>query len=362
MYDEFINKCFLEMDKDFLTLLNISQEELETEETFKKYLIEAGTNRNTREYALNIYKKKRAHANQEKIISKFVEVSTLEVPKTMTPEKYKKLYSYLKEVEELDENHPLKHFVDLSVALRTDNNEWIKRVSLKIINTSSLQYAIFIDPKKLSKKIFIQLVEALFDTLKLTKSKIEDPMITKMLVTRLTFFLPNKYKSRFKSEFNGNWSLNELREAVSNRKYGQSAIGLWFNVLENRTTEAEVNRFLDKILRVKTLKKLPVEEFWILKHFYPGGERRAVIEKRLASFNQSRDSVHDKLILNEILSKEPIKKKLEVIDPKFKKPLFKVKRDLFQSVLQSGYPSQFALYNLFLLGEKDPKLFWWFIL
>lgn len=350
------------MDKEFLTLLNISPEELESEKTFRKYLIEAGTNRNTREYALDIYRKKRVHSNQKKIISKLVELSILEVPKTMTPEKYKKLYSYLKEVEELDDDHPLKHFVNLSVALRTDNEEWIRKASLKIINTSSLQYAIFIDPRKFTKKIYIQMVEAIFDTLKLTKSKVDDPMITKMLVTRLIFFLPNKYKDRFKSEFNGNWSLNELREVVANRKYGQSAIGLWFNVLENRTTEAEVNRFLDRILRVKTLKKLPLEEFWILKHFYPGGDRREVLETRLASFGKSNASVHDNLILNEILDKEPIKKKLEELNPNFKKPLFMVKRDIFQSILQSGYPSQFALYNLFLLGEKDPKLFWWFIL
>lgn len=350
------------MDKDFLALLNLSDRDLSSQVDFEKYLTEAGVDKKNRLMALNVYKNKRQRKSQISVVRKFIELTNLELPKTMTPKKYQELYSYLRFVEKLDVENPIKHFIELAVALRTDNKQWVRKVSKKIINSSALQYAIFFEPRNMKGKLYLQFIDGIFDTLNILKNDFKDPMLLKMLVTRTLFFIPTKHKKKFNDEFSGNWSLNELREIVSTRKYGQDAIGLWFNVLENRTTATEVNKFLDDTLRKSALKKLPREEFWILRYFYPGGERREVLEKRIALFVKDKRSIIDPLILNEILVKEPIQKKLEKIDSRYGRALFKVRREIYQEVLQSGYPSQFALYNLFLLGEKDPELFWWFVL
>lgn len=360
--DDFINKCFLSMDKDFLILLNLSQEDLSSRKNFEKYLIQAGAKTKLRAKALNIYSLKRQHKSQEELLEVFVEISSIDEIKEQGALRYKKLYSYVKAVENVSEANPMRNFIELAIALRTKNDEWVRRASQKILSTSSLQFATFLDPRKISKKLFIQYIDGLFDTFKYMKENFKDPMLLRMLATKMSMFLPMKYKTRFILDFDANWSLSELREVVISREYGQSAIGLWFNVLENRTTETEVNHFLNNVLERRALKKFPKEEFWILKYFYPGDYRRSVLESRLALFVKNKKSVHEDFIMSEILESEAIQKSLSKTDPKLGRALFKVKRDIYKSALKSGHPSQFALYNLFLLGEKDPELFWWFVL
>lgn len=350
------------MDKDFLILLNISQEDLKTVKTFESYLIESGANAALRVKAMNIYNRKRKHHYQRKILKDFIEISSADQIKEKGPLRYKKLYSYIKTIEDIPQTNPLRSFVELSVALRTNNVEWVRKISHKIINTSPLQFAVFMDTRKISDKLYIQYINAIFDVFKYMKENFKDPMLIRMLATKISQFLPMKYKTRFISDFDANWSLSELREIVTTREYGQSAIGLWFNVLENRTTSTEVNKFLNDVLQRRTLKKIPREEFWILKHFYPGDTRREVLEKRLAHFVKNKESIHDDLIISEILEREAIQKSLAKVDSRLGRALFKVRREIFKDVLKSGHPSEFALYNLFLLGEKDPELFWWYVL
>lgn len=351
------------MDKDFLVLLNISTQNLENKDSFRRYLREAGANKRLMAKALQIYSAKKKFKGQEKLIEKFIELSAYRsMDKKMTAQKYKDLYSYLRFVENISPQSPLRLLVELGVALKTNNHEWVGKLSKKLINSSTYQFAVYIEPRTFDQKLYLQFVNALFDTLETMKKTHPDQMLSRMLSTKLNFYLPQKEKKRFNSEFNGNWSLNELREIVSTRKYGQAAIGLWFNILENRTTEAEVISFLNRVMKRGALTRLPYEEFWILKYFYPGDERRKTLDNRLTQFVKKESSIHQGLILSQILEKEAIQKTLGKVNPKYNKALFKLKRDIFRDVLESGNPSQFALYNLFLLGEKDPELFWWFVL
>lgn len=350
------------MDKDFLVLLNIGRGDLGNRKNFQAYLEESGSSEILKKKALKIYDLKRKKKSQEQLVDKFAELSELKLEKNMTPEKYKALYFYQKFVENLDKDHPLRHLVELGIALRTNNKTWVKKVSQRIATASALQYAVFMNPTELSGKYKIKLIESIYSTLSLMKKEFKDPMLLRILATRFNSLLPSKYKEKFESNFNSNWSLNELREITGSRLYGQFSVGLWFNVLENRTTEAEVNRFLDTVLRRSALRKLPKQDYWILKYFYPGDERRQKLEAKLASVVKKDTGVHDKLILSEILEREPIKKSMAKVDPALGRPLFKIKREIYKDVLNTGNPSEFALYNLFLLGEKDPELFWWFVL
>ncbi len=350
------------MDKSFLILLNLSKSDLRDSKTLSKYLVSSGANIEQQKTVLSIFELKRKFNKQVSLVERFIEVSSIAIenpPKTL---KYKDLYSHLKFAEDVPIQNPLRLLLELSVALRTDNKEWVRKLGKRLVNTSDLQFASYIEPRKFTNKLYLQYIEALFDTLNLMKVKKFDPMLVRMIATRLIFFLPTKEKSRFTSYFNANWSLNELREFVTSREYGQSGIGLWFNVLENRTTKSEVNNFLDGVLKKSAIKRMPREEFWILKYFYPGDDRRELLDKRLEKFVKKTTSIHDSLVLSEILEKEAIQKTLGKFDKSYMRPLFKVKRDVYQEVLRSGLPSQFALYNLFLLGEKDTDLFWWYVL
>lgn len=351
------------MDKSFLILLNLSKSDLRDSKALSSYLIESGAKPEQQKLVLEIFELKRKTNKQATIVKRFIEVSA--VPFTEDKEKilkYKDLYSHLKFVEDVPIQNPLRLLLELSIALRTENKEWVRKLAKRIVNTSDLQFASYIEPRVFTNKIYLQYVEALFDTLNLMKIKKFDPMLVRMIATRLTFFLPTKEKTRFTSFFNANWSLNELREFVKSREYGQSGVGLWFNVLENRTTKQEVNNFLNGVLKKSAIKRMAREEFWVFKYFYPGDDRRELLDKRLASYAKKSTSIHDRLILSEILEKEAIQKTLSKIDKTLARPLFKIKRDVYQEVLRSGLPSQFALYNLFLLGEKDTDLFWWYVL
>lgn len=350
------------MDKSFLILLNLSKSDLRDQNTLSRYLIESGAKKEQRKLVLEIFELKRKFNKQILMVERFVKVSSIPLEEDLKKIKYKDLYSHIKFVEDVPIQNPLRLLLELSVALRSDNNEWVRKLGKRIINTSDLQFASYIEPRKFTNKLYLQYTEALFDTLNLMKIKKVDPMLVRMIATRLIPFLPNKEKSRFTSFFGANWSLNELREIVKSREYGQSAIGLWFNVLENRTTQLEVNNFLDSVLQKSTIKRLPREEFWIFKYFYPGDDRREVLDLRLKNYVLNPQNIHDSLVLSEIIEKEAIQKTISKFDEKYSRPLFKIKRDVYQKALRSGLPSQFALYNLFLLGEKDTDLFWWYVL
>lgn len=353
------------MDKDFLTLLNLSRSNLKSRDSLKRYLKESGIKGNLRKNALHIFDVKRQHIKQEVMVNNFIsliELDGIKVKEKKEGRGYNKLYGYYREIETEPDRHPLKILNELAIALKTNNLEWIKKLCRKLLNASTLQFAIYLDPSSMDNKSFTKFSGALFKMLTSLKEKTKDEKLVRMLATKIADFLPTLSKKKMISTFDANWSLKELREIMASREYGGRAIGFWFHTLEGRTTKAEVDQFLDSAIKRGVLKRLPIEDFWLFKHYYPGDARRDQLEKRFIKLIEKKKDIVDKLIILELLEREAIKKKLASIKGHYKKATFQIKRDIYKEVLESGRPSDFALYNLFLIGEKNPNLFWWFVL
>lgn len=190
--------------------------------------------------------------------------------------------------------------------------------------------------------------------------KLEDRILAKAFITRVTQFVETSKLPKLYDEMNLDWSLNDLREIVKSPWYAPLFPAFWFSQLSGRVSTSEMNDINLKLIERKKITNWDHHDLWMFSDWMPNEESlRLDIIKSIETIKRSDEEYMKELVVR--LAENAIIRRLlderKIISTKV---LFKLKRDFYFKLLNGGKHIDYSLYHLIVLGDEDKNYLWWY--
>ena len=169
--------------------------------------------------------------------------------------------------------------------------------------------------------------------------------------------LGDREVTRIFVDFRSKYSSSEYNVKNYSYKYFLRFLATWiysdaykFNRVE------EVKKYLDSPL----VKKMSPLDLPILKYFYKGSSLSGEQIKSLARIDKNSFNLFELNGLLEGVKNLRFKQDISKYNPQFKKPLYIIKKNFFESHLYDSYFGIFMMNELLKLGAYDLNNLWWF--
>lgn len=244
----------------------------------------------------------------------------------------------------------LRNLVLTQIYLSVTNWGAARRMIVELINLDPKRVIFELDYIKDEKKI----IEDLLFLINSFKDSIKEKMTFKLLLNYLGLFDYNDQFLDLKKDMDANWSLADIRITSQDSSLGKKYIGLWFYLLKEKSFMLEVEKFLLKNLKEKTIFN---DSLWLFLYYFPAeGPYRDLIFKKVAD-KMKFNSLYDEYLLFELMeSRSPIRNYVVKLNTNLARPLFNIKRDFYRKQLKQNQLIEFSLYNLYMLGERNVEL------
>lgn len=253
-----------------------------------------------------------------------------------------------------------RNLLTFVLAIKAKNLPWA--VSLKRELIKSSPYWNLVGGIRLSKEEEEKLRDFHLFSLELYEDFHEDSEGLKMLAEKFTQTgHTNEFKA-IRSRNGADWSLTDLRSQFKNPLLKTEYFDFWYMMMMNRTSDAELREKFRQTLSIRSLKKAKEGQLWVFEFFFPpqNSLRDVLLGKMIRMW--SSQEISDRYTVLRCLDSENIKASLSKKSDQFKRANFQLKRDVFTSILGTGFSTESALYKLYLLGDKNEENLWWLML
>ncbi len=346
-------KCQQKISKEFSTILYFPF--LSNLEEVKTYLKENGLSLKERlKIQSSFYRKQKIKEIKNKIID-LIDVLASE-ESLNSPEKRHEILLKVKMIPILW----WERLFSLLIATEAKNRPWSLELKRELAKSSP--YVFLIKGIPFDEIEMVKIREFILKVLTRYKDEFNDIEGVKILADRFNGSLESGDFKTIKEKVDADWSLSELREKFDNPLLRSEFFDFWYMVMMNRTSDSELRSRIRKALSYRALNSAQYSQLWVLEYFLPVDEKmRKLIVRQLSKMWVSNSLVHQYTVLRASRN-QPLKKILSQSSKEFEKPDFKIVREYFDKLLNSGYSTHFALYELYYLGDKNPENLWWLIL
>jgi len=299
---------------------------------------------------------KRDQSLNEKLYKEFIEL--FQDKKTSGKKWYIEKSSLMEKLKS-DDNNLFSYLIRLKIALDSENQQWLLKEIKSISNMSDVQAIISLSNIAFDKKEVNLFRDTIIKLAKEVYEYLGDKKLDSIFKTSLSRIFDKDIFNEIKSR----WTLNEIRKVVSINRYRSNYPATWHSLLESRTSKAEVISILDKAYSGRLFKRLGFYSYWIFKYYFPRDKKieRYIINKIVEKYSYKNKSLYDEYILILLLENSYIKRILQGHFPELKRPMFVLKREYYNKLLQSGRGGLFAMYNLLKLGDTDMNHMKWVV-
>ncbi len=182
--------------------------------------------------------------------------------------------------------------------------------------------------------------------------KITNVKLFKIYLLYLNEYLTDDYKKELKIDEVVNFSLQDIRKIIKSPTYGVNLICFWMPYFFKRSTFKEASiEFLNLSTKITNLA---LEQNWWVFSFYTltndefYSKYEVLLDKK-----QPFKSVVDRYLLLMMQENDDMKKALTSLKLYEKVGLFKIKRKYFLELLEDSETKDFAIFNLFLIGDQQ---------
>ena len=342
------------MSKEFLAMINLDTVSGKSSSIFKNYLKEQGIEAYKAKMILEIFSLKvKTKKNYVRKFNKIVANFKENEKKNIGFDRIKENLTTIKELK----GTMLGYLAEILIAVRSGNKFWGNALIADFMFLDNSNALFSLPNKGSSKKDRLELKQNVVKIFSEINSFFKDPFLMRLLITKVAILMPSAIIGSSISQFDGSWSLTEIRETVysKNRKY----LGFWFTQLLGRSTRNEWDTFLGNSLSLEKILSLKDDELWIFNFYFPKKDsHRTALLKRLNGLSKSKKFI-DRYRIIELIKNKTLKDLLGKISPKFKRAHFNLERELYKDLLKDGRSVSFSLYNLISLGDKNDRLLWW---
>lgn len=270
-----------------------------------------------------------------------------------------KRQGYLKRIDNI--NHPFfKSLFSFLIAIEAKNQPWAYRLKRQLSKSSPYWNLIrgiqFTEDEEVLVRDFI-----LF-ALNEYQEVFEDEEGLKILAEKITQTGHTQEFRTVRSRMGADWSLAELRERFKNPLLKSEYFDFWYMIMMNRTSDAELRQKFRQAITKRSLLQSRAGQLWVFEYFFPGEDslRQIILAKLLKAWRSGNQI--DRYSVLRTLELPKVKQALAAMNPTFKRASFQIKREFFNELLHSGYSTENALYELYLLGDKNEENLWWLML
>ena len=269
--------------------------------------------------------------------------------------KFLKLEKLKKRVEELPSGF-LKNILMMKLARLSGNPGWLFKNVKKIMN-SEAERDLFNFPhfsflsveslEKLAKKI-----ENYIDEVR--SSLKEKRFLLRSFVTKVKQLSGFQY-----GNFETEWSLIEMRKVLDKTYVGKNFGIFWYDLLEERATQKEIQNFLDQYIRNHSIDSLIENEFPLFLHFHPGSDeiRKKISEKIILNYKNGNS--YEMYLAIKLLEKKVLKKWVGKKNKRLgSRAMFQIQRNFYRSEVNKPGQIFYSLYELFRLGDISDEYLW----
>ncbi len=248
----------------------------------------------------------------------------------------------------------------LNLALASKNKPWLTQLIRRLGQVSPHYFRVngvsfYNEELKMVRDYMLELMEKLID-------READEQRVKILARKISLLGKTSEFKEIGDEVDADWSLSELRSFFLNPLWKNEYFDFWYYLIEGRTSQAEIDSKLRNILTYDLVKDASFAQLWVLESYLPPDEKvREVLYSRIKD-RWGRGTLLDTYEVLEILKMTPVKAAVSKEVKDLNRASFQLAREFYIRLINSGHSSQYALYQLYRLGDKQSDHLWWLVL
>lgn len=321
----------------------------------KKYLVENDISPMKRFKIQSFYRQAR-YIEKEK--DSIIELLTYGLSDDRFSDPFQRL-EYKEKIERIGEDF-WKNLFSLNLAMASKNHPWLTQLIKNLGQTSPYFFEVYgpsfsESERKMVRDYILELIEKV-------KDRTDDELRIKVLARKVSQLGKTEDFQEIADELDAQWSLSELRDLFQNPLWKNEYFDFWYSLIKERTTQAEVDSKLRSVLTGSLVSSAHFSQLWVFDSYLPANKKvRKVLYSRLEE-KWSKGDMLDTYQILELLKMAPIKSAMSKKVSDLNRANFQLTREFFIRLLNSGRSSQFALYQLYRLGDKDSDHLWWLVL
>ncbi len=201
----------------------------------------------------------------------------------------------------------------------------------------------------------------IIEILKVIHQNVNDRLLLKMFTLKFSKLAPTEFNGEIRRNFDVVLSEDEIKTGINSPRYKNYYL-FWIDILQKRGMDLDLKKMIRKIVNSQEMIDSFHRLFPLLTIHFPTDENiKVAILKLMKESGESKD-FWKKYVYLYLLDNLNIR----TIYGKFEKTnlpaSFNLKRNYFIELLNSGQARTFAVYNLLMLGDYSPELFFWIVL
>jgi hypothetical protein len=360
-WESYLARCAPNMRSEFQLIWLLPNANFESTADFQKYLKHSSL---TQERSENILRKvqrfNETKRYRRKFLIAFEEFLKTELADLKNHERHKLLSQAHEVARTYQSELPyLSQLMELAIALKTPNLPRARRLLHEFLNRHPFRLVFEVNPAIFNETFSKERYDKFFLELGLLVGRslrTSNPVEVDAFMTVLSDINKTRLFDSLVSTYGTDWSLVRLRDQMAKRRYGQSFPSFWYQQLSFRTSMTLIEGYVENLMTERAHDDLLREFMWVYVDDFP---RRAELRNRLIEVitNSELDPYLEYVIL-EMIEQPSLKQKLSQNVPKYARPQFSLRREYFRSLMLEGLTPEFALLNLFKLGDLDSDYLW----
>ncbi len=254
----------------------------------------------------------------------------------------------------------LKKFSQFLLAQESGNQSQLKKIIEQVVSWEYKVIPFYGAYLPLSDETW----KSIDSLLKQSTVNLKDVVLMRAFATRVFQFISSDKLPVFYNSIDLEWTLTELRSYVNSPWYGPRYPGFWFSQMSGRVAQSELGAMATGLLEKIEAKDWELHNLWLFTEWFPAQlqAREAVMEAVTKLAVEKEKNLYLSELLIRLSENVVIRRELEKRQLITGKALFKMKRDHYLRVLESGNLTQYALYQLMAMGDEDRDYLWWLAL
>lgn len=363
-WDEYLNKCLLSLDSNFQKLLGLPSLKGKTLTEVEKIIRPLNMPGALKERLVLTWKIKYQNDDFRNDIEDLGHLVNSEARALTAPQSFfaaKKVWYRIKDSKSLEGSF-LKKLLEILSALRVKNTEWARRALSEALFIDPYQFALEINPAHLNAEELTEYKKNVIQALNIIATKLPKETLVEMYLNALASLTGDESLVKLRDELGFRWSLVNIRNFIKDRLVGNAFPHVWFAALSGRTTQIEIDAYLDSALDVQKISKWDWDMLWLFRIYFPSAPKlRSEIYSQLEKLAENAKSIyHKRLLLVQLAENNIIKRELRDKVELYQVPTFQLKREFYRELFASGLAPQFALYQLWSMGDISEDGLLWF--
>lgn len=353
-FDEVFKKCFPVIDNNSIILYELMSKGNFNINDYLEMVKKRNVPIKEKERVLQVDSQKKKWQNVDNEILLEISEVTSKLKTKTSVENLNVLAQSLKRAKQMSDP-VIGPLIGVYLALLMNHNGLIQGYFEKILAYNEMNYYFKDATINASKENFTLIL----DILKLIHQRVNDRLLVKMFTLKFSKLVPTEFTGEVRRNFDVVLTLDEINLGINSPKYKKYYL-FWTEVLQKRGMDLELLKMVKSVVNSDEM----IDSFdhlfpLLILHFPTEEKQKTAIANLIKQSGESKD-IWKRFIFIYLMDNLNLRSIYGKLHQASIPPSFNLKRNFFLDMLNAGEAKSFPIYQLLLLGDYSPDLFYWF--